>query len=839
MTVNSTDIFGIDEAVTQTGILGEYRTSSEIRVRFVIENAGPSSLFSIYGRIKGQTAWNAITTLSANAIQDVGVAEFDFILVVCDTYASLSNNVHFLASGIAQSANGISTVTVGATTLAGLDNLNLTSTDSSVILSTTANSVNFAVAGAANIAPLVSLSGMPAGSTNLSTFTGTTIPDSATIKSALQALETPLETAIANISTNTGNIATNTTAIGHLNTLSGVAVNADDLGTFTGVIVPDNATVKAAIQSLETSIANLPDPMEYKGLWSAATNTPTLSNASGNNGDVYQVTAGGTVNFGGGPITFAAGDKAVYNGATAAFEKWYMNDAVSSVNGYTGAVIINKTDVGLNNVDNTSDVNKPISSATQTALNAKEDLTNKATSFTVVNDTLYPSVKAVNDRILQSIGGLSTFVLANVASDISTYLAMPELSLYTPGALATTTVSTNTTPTLLKVFATAVGYPGIVNIPVGTFTCHYETQKAAGGNTYYSYFQLYKRSSAGVETLIATSDNASQFAVNTVIQNTVGAFINTALTLLVTDRLVVKFYSVMVSGTANITLRYDDTTNARLEIPSVSIGYIPEDIANKAIDFSVLNNVKYPTTLAVDTALAAKQATGNYLTALTGEVSASGPGSASATIANSAVIAKTLTGYTAAAGTVSSSDSILSAIQKIDANTTAVAGTAHNGLSGLQGGNSTERYHLSAAQATVATQAATGSLNGYLASTDFATFSGKANVISGDILPASFSAANNQVAAADVTGFAFSAAAIRSFTAHVSVTLVATANKYETFTILGLQKNGSFDISIEGMGDNSGVTFSITSAGQIQYQSTSAAGFVSSTIKYRAICNPV
>jgi len=45
--------------------------------------------------------------------------------------------------------------------------------------------------------------------------------------------------------------------------------------------------------------------------------------------------------------------------------------AVSSVAGKTGAVTLAAADVGLGNVDNTSDANKPISSATQTALNAK------------------------------------------------------------------------------------------------------------------------------------------------------------------------------------------------------------------------------------------------------------------------------------------------------------------------------------------------------------------------------------------------------------------------------------------------------------------------------------
>ena len=44
---------------------------------------------------------------------------------------------------------------------------------------------------------------------------------------------------------------------------------------------------------------------------------------------------------------------------------------VTSVAGRTGAVVLSKSDVGLAEVENTSDANKPVSSATQTALNAK------------------------------------------------------------------------------------------------------------------------------------------------------------------------------------------------------------------------------------------------------------------------------------------------------------------------------------------------------------------------------------------------------------------------------------------------------------------------------------
>jgi hypothetical protein len=55
--------------------------------------------------------------------------------------------------------------------------------------------------------------------------------------------------------------------------------------------------------------------MEYKGSWNAATNTPTLTNGTGNAGDVYLCEVAGTVNFGAGPIAFFVGDQVVYSGS--------------------------------------------------------------------------------------------------------------------------------------------------------------------------------------------------------------------------------------------------------------------------------------------------------------------------------------------------------------------------------------------------------------------------------------------------------------------------------------------------------------------------------------------
>lgn len=62
---------------------------------------------------------------------------------------------------------------------------------------------------------------------------------------------------------------------------------------------------------------------------------------------------------------------ATFNSGTGVLNVPQYVGAVTSVNTKTGAVVLAKADIGLGNVDNTADVNKPISNATQTALDAK------------------------------------------------------------------------------------------------------------------------------------------------------------------------------------------------------------------------------------------------------------------------------------------------------------------------------------------------------------------------------------------------------------------------------------------------------------------------------------
>lgn len=77
------------------------------------------------------------------------------------------------------------------------------------------------------------------------------------------------------------------------------------------------------------------------------------------------------------PETVNAGNAtASYSGLMSKSDKAKLDGIgagsnVKSVNGKTGAVTLSKEDVGLGNVDNTKDADKPISTAVQTALDAK------------------------------------------------------------------------------------------------------------------------------------------------------------------------------------------------------------------------------------------------------------------------------------------------------------------------------------------------------------------------------------------------------------------------------------------------------------------------------------
>jgi hypothetical protein len=106
---------------------------------------------------------------------------------------------------------------------------------------------------------------------------------------------------------------------------------------------------------------------------------------------------------------------------------------------------------------------------------------------------------------------------------------------------------------------------------------------------------------------------------------------------------------------------------------------------------------------------------------------------------------------------------------------------------------------------------------------------GMANTYSG-----SFIAANNVSSPTDVTGLLFTNTS--SFTINLNVTIqkVTVINPYLSayFLLEGVYKDDSWILLKSYSGDNTGIIFSITSSGQIQYTSTNLSGWGSTTFRY-------
>ena len=147
------------------------------------------------------------------------------------------------------------------------------------------------------------------------------------------------------------------TAITGLGTMSTQNANAIAVtgGSMSGVTISDYipTTQKAAALGVATldsatkvPISQIPDSvigaLSYQGTWNASTNTPTLASSTGTKGYYYVVSVAGSTNLNG-VTDWQIGDWAVYNGSV--WQKIDNTDSVTSVNGYTGAVVLTNTDI--------------------------------------------------------------------------------------------------------------------------------------------------------------------------------------------------------------------------------------------------------------------------------------------------------------------------------------------------------------------------------------------------------------------------------------------------------------------------------------------------------------
>ena len=104
------------------------------------------------------------------------------------------------------------------------------------------------------------------------------------------------------------------------------------------------------------------------------------------------------------------------------------------------------------------------------------------------------------------------------------------------------------------------------------------------------------------------------------------------------------------------------------------------------------------------------------------------------------------------------------------------------------------------------------------------------------ITSVTFNGGNNVSSPTDITGLSFSSG-VWAFDVYIAARLVATTNNYVNFHLRGVNKGSSWELIKGYVGDDSGINFSITNGGQIQYTCPNYAGFVSLTLRWRAFAN--
>jgi len=179
------------------------------------------------------------------------------------------------------------TVTATAAELNKLDGATITTTELNYLAGVSSNIQAQISANDSDISDILASVGIVDGDTNLGTFAGNTITDGATVKGALEDLEAAVEsndTDIAELDANQSDLIA----------LSGVAENAQDLGDFDGVTISANRNIKQALQELETSVESKGSGASLTSLTTAVGDLNTLTGVAQNETNLGTFT-GGTI----------------------------------------------------------------------------------------------------------------------------------------------------------------------------------------------------------------------------------------------------------------------------------------------------------------------------------------------------------------------------------------------------------------------------------------------------------------------------------------------------------------------------------------------------------------
>lgn len=182
------------------------------------------------------------------------------------------------------------------------------------------------------------------------------------------------------------------TKLGHITVTQAVDLDAVEAAAAASKVKTDFLTVTQAVDldAIETRVNALDAAVILKGVWDASAGTfPGSGTAQA--GESWIVSVAGTVNS----VAFAVGDRIIAitdNASTSTFAaNWFKadyTDQVLTVAGKTGTVTLDKSDVGLGNVDNTSNATERAATAT---------LTNKTLVDPAITGTILEDIYTITD----------------------------------------------------------------------------------------------------------------------------------------------------------------------------------------------------------------------------------------------------------------------------------------------------------------------------------------------------------------------------------------------------------------------------------------------------------
>ena len=370
-------------------------------------------------------------------------------------------------------------------------------------------------------------------------------------------------------------------------TITGGAKVRNLEGVLTGTaglvgVLPIN--VANGIPQLDSSgkilVSQLPNSvMEFKGVWNAATNTPTLANGTGNAGDVWLCNVAGTVNFGSGPIVFSVGDYAVYDGSA-----WNRS---SGATGTVTSVAVTESSDALtitgSPITTSGTINIGFAGTSGQYVRGDGGLTtfpnvinsigltmpsafNVANSPLTANGTLAVTGAGNANQYVRGDGALATFPTTGGGGSAVYYYLNGSVNASVTGykqMANTAIVGTGTDFSLvgnglIAEFLTDAGNPNRLLIPAGAWNFEmYFSMSSSGGNQKF-YVDLFKYNGSTFTPIASTSTNPEEITGGTTTDLYLTSLAVPETTLLVTDRLAIRVYIIDNSVGRTTTLHTED-----------------------------------------------------------------------------------------------------------------------------------------------------------------------------------------------------------------------------------------------------------------------------------------